>query len=86
MKFSINTEDFSSRFTVVDSEGLERYLVKNEMDSVMRKLTIYDLGKTYFYIFKIIIFFFKLIPLFVPLKKNSLHYVQPMLFSIININ
>ncbi len=45
MKFSINTEDFSSRFVVHDSEGLERYLVKNEMHSVMRKLTIFDLGK-----------------------------------------
>ena len=44
MKFSINTEDFSSKFVVLDAEGLERYFVKNEMDSVMRKLTIYDLG------------------------------------------
>ncbi|UJR33808.1 hypothetical protein I4U23_021232 [Adineta vaga] len=44
MKFSINTEDFSSRFIVLDNESLERYSVKNEMDSVMRKLTIYDLA------------------------------------------
>lgn len=45
MKFSIKTEDFSSKFVVFDGEGLERYLVKNEMNSVMRKLNIYDLGK-----------------------------------------
>lgn len=44
MKFSIKTEDFSAQFVVLDSEGLERYFVKNEMDSVMRKLTICDLG------------------------------------------
>lgn len=44
MKFSIKTEDFSGQFVVLDSEGLERYFVKNEMDSVMRKLTICDLG------------------------------------------
>jgi len=51
MKFSINTEDFSSKFVIFDSEGLERYLAKNEMDSMMRKLTIYDLGKLYFIFF-----------------------------------
>jgi uncharacterized protein YxjI len=45
MKFSISTEDFSSRFAIFDAEGLERYFAKNEMNSVMRKLTIYDLGK-----------------------------------------
>ena len=44
MKFTIKTEDFSSLFVVLDSEDLERYFVKNEMDSVMRKLTICDLG------------------------------------------
>ncbi|CAF0724359.1 unnamed protein product [Rotaria sordida] len=44
MKFVINTEDFSSRFVVLDEEGLERYSVKNEMDSFMRKLTIFDLA------------------------------------------
>ena len=43
-KFSIKTEDFSARFVVSDGEDLERYFVKNEMDSVMRKLTIFDLG------------------------------------------
>lgn len=47
MKFSISTEDFSSRFVVLDSEGIERYFGKNEMDSVMRKLTISDLGKLF---------------------------------------
>jgi hypothetical protein len=52
MTFSINTEDFSSKFVVFDNEGLERYLVKNELDSVMRKLTIYDLGKIYILLFK----------------------------------
>ncbi|CAF5188851.1 unnamed protein product, partial [Rotaria sp. Silwood1] len=39
-----NTEDFSSKFAVLDDEGLQRYSVKNEMDSVMRKLTIFDLA------------------------------------------
>jgi uncharacterized protein YxjI len=50
MKFTISTENFSSKFVVYDAEGLERYLVKNEMDSIMRKLTIYDLGKVIFHI------------------------------------
>jgi hypothetical protein len=45
MKFTIKTEDFSARFLVCDSEGLARYSVKNEMNSIVRKLTIYDLGK-----------------------------------------
>jgi len=54
MKFSINTEDFSSIFIIVDAEGLERYFVKNEMDSMMRKLTIFDLGKSSY----IIVLFF----------------------------
>jgi hypothetical protein len=60
MKFSINTEDFSSKFVIYDSEGLERYLAKNEMNSIMRKLTIFDLGKLYFIVFslKIMSFFF----------------------------
>ncbi|CAF3344330.1 unnamed protein product [Rotaria sp. Silwood1] len=44
MKFCINTEDFSSKFAVLDDEGLQRYSVKNEMDSIMRKLTIFDLA------------------------------------------
>lgn len=44
MKFSIKTEDFSSKFVVFDAEGLERYLVKNELNSVMRKLSIFDLA------------------------------------------
>jgi hypothetical protein len=47
MKFTITTEDFSSKFSVCDDEGLTRYSVKNQMDSVMRKFTIYDLGKIY---------------------------------------
>jgi hypothetical protein len=52
MKYSIKTEDFSSRFVVFDAEGLERYLIKNEMNSIMRKLTIFDLGKlSYLFIF-----------------------------------
>lgn len=49
MKYSIMTEDFSSRFIVFDAEGAERYFVKNEMDSVMRKLTISDLCKSFFF-------------------------------------
>ncbi|CAF0727746.1 unnamed protein product [Adineta steineri] len=44
MKFTIKTEDFSAKFVVYDNEDLERYLVKNEMDAVMRKLTIFDLA------------------------------------------
>lgn len=46
MKFSIKTEDFSSKFVVYDTDGLERYLITNELNSVMRKLSIYDLGKS----------------------------------------
>jgi len=57
MKFSINTEDFSSKFAVVDAEGLERYTVKNEMNSIMRKLTIYDLGKSSYILSYLLVFF-----------------------------
>ncbi len=50
VKFSISTKDFSARFVIFDGDGLERYHVKNEMDSVMRKLTIFDLGKMIIYL------------------------------------
>jgi len=49
MKFTIKTEDFSSKFVVFDAEDLERYFAKNEMDSVMRKLTLFDLGKWFLF-------------------------------------
>jgi uncharacterized protein YxjI len=65
---------------VLDAEGLERYFVKNEMDSVMRKLTIFDLGKSSYII--VIFFVNKHWFFFVSLADNVVCTIEKKFFTL----
>ena len=86
MKYTIPGEDFSTKFMVCDVEGLARYYVTNEMNSVMRKLTIYDLGKKkHFLCFILIYFCFSLADNIVCIIEKEFFTLRPT-YSVYNKN